>query len=201
MGIPVFSIILGFGNYQVGNCMFKVNSRNTRTRFELFSKLTIKSQLRSGIFIVNFEQIPQCCIVSIVNFEQVNAARTTFPELKLTSRSTQELGCLPSPINQRAWQGGVFHIHKCVISVFFLQKKVLSSLFFEELGSVPDLLNTQFYVIVEKEMRKVHEPFKSRVQNCCMPTGTPLDVSSRTFCVKGVLSSLRHFLANENPLK
>ena len=122
MGIPVFSIILGFRNYQVGNYMFKVNSRNTRTRFELFSKLTIKSQLRSGIFIVNFEQIPQCCSVSIVNFEQVNAARTTFPELKLTSRSTQELGCLPSPINQRAWQGGVFHIHKCVISVFFYKK-------------------------------------------------------------------------------
>ena len=44
--------------------MLKVNDRNTRTRCEICSKLTIKTR---GIFIVNFER------VSIVNFEHVNA--------------------------------------------------------------------------------------------------------------------------------
>ena len=58
------------------NYMFKVNSRNTKTRCEICSNLTIKTpegrQLRcSGVFIVNFE--PPCSSVSIVNFEQVNA--------------------------------------------------------------------------------------------------------------------------------
>ena len=57
----------------VGNYMFKVDNRNTRTRCEICSKLTMKTQERrhcSGVFIVNFEHISS---VSIVNFEQVNA--------------------------------------------------------------------------------------------------------------------------------
>ena len=42
--------------------MFKVNNRNTRRRFEICSKLTIKTPerrhwRRSGAFIVNFEHI------------------------------------------------------------------------------------------------------------------------------------------------
>ena len=46
----------------VGNYMFKVNNRNTRTRCEICSKLTIKTSerrhwRRSGVFIVNFEHI------------------------------------------------------------------------------------------------------------------------------------------------
>ena len=38
---------------------FKVNNRNTRTRCEICSKLTIKvpERRRYGVFIVNFEQI------------------------------------------------------------------------------------------------------------------------------------------------
>ena len=32
--------------YPAGNCMFKVNSRNTRTRCEICSKLTIKTPER-----------------------------------------------------------------------------------------------------------------------------------------------------------
>ena len=45
-----------------GNYMFKVNNRNTRTRYEICSKLSIKISerhqwRRSGIFIVNFEHI------------------------------------------------------------------------------------------------------------------------------------------------
>ena len=51
-----------------GNCMFKVNNRNTRTRCEICSKLTIT-------------YFTPCSSVSIVNFEQVNAgwARATNP--------------------------------------------------------------------------------------------------------------------------
>ena len=62
--------------YPVGNCMFKFNNRNTRTRYEICSKLTIKTPerrqwRRSVVFIVNFKRISH---VSIVNFEQVNAS-------------------------------------------------------------------------------------------------------------------------------
>ena len=43
-------------------CLFKVNNRNTRKRFEICSKLTIKTPeqrqwCRSGIFIINFAHI------------------------------------------------------------------------------------------------------------------------------------------------
>ena len=46
----------------VGNYMFKVNNRNTITRCEICSKLTIKTPerrywRRSDVFIVNFEQV------------------------------------------------------------------------------------------------------------------------------------------------
>ena len=44
--------------------MFKVNNRNTRTRCEICSKLTIKIPER---------RLACCSSVSIVNFEQVNA--------------------------------------------------------------------------------------------------------------------------------
>ena len=61
-----------------GIYLLKVNKRNTRTRCELCSKLTIKIPERcqwpgSGIFIVNFEHISHLADVSFVNFEQVNA--------------------------------------------------------------------------------------------------------------------------------
>ena len=53
----------------VGSYMFKVNIRNTRTRCEICSKLTIKTP---GVFIVNFWiYFTLCFSVSIVNFEQV----------------------------------------------------------------------------------------------------------------------------------
>ena len=58
--------------------MFKVNNRKFRTRCEICSKLTIKTPGRSqwgcsGVFIVSFEHISHLVLVSIVNFEQVNA--------------------------------------------------------------------------------------------------------------------------------
>ena len=45
-----------------GNYMFKVNNRNTSTRCEICSKLTIttpeqRQWRRSGVFIINFEHI------------------------------------------------------------------------------------------------------------------------------------------------
>ena len=51
-----------------GSYMFKVNNRNTRTRYEICSKLTIKIPARrqwrhSGIFIVNFEHISHLVLV------------------------------------------------------------------------------------------------------------------------------------------
>ena len=56
--------------------MSKVNNRNTRTRCEICSKLTIKiperrQWRRSGIFVVNFEHISPYSSVPIVNFEHV----------------------------------------------------------------------------------------------------------------------------------
>ena len=50
-----------------GNYMFKVNNRNTRTRCEICSKLTIKKPERRSL------TFTPCSSVSIVNFEQVNA--------------------------------------------------------------------------------------------------------------------------------
>ena len=49
-------------NNPAGNYIFKVNNKNTRTRREICSKLTIKTQERrrgccSGVFIDNFEHI------------------------------------------------------------------------------------------------------------------------------------------------
>ena len=45
---------------------FKVNNRNTRTRSEIYSKLTIKTfwwSRRSGVFIINFEHISHLVLV------------------------------------------------------------------------------------------------------------------------------------------
>ena len=55
-------------NYPAGNYKFKVNNRNTRTRREICSKLTIKipEQRRSGIFIVNFEHISYLVLVFLL---------------------------------------------------------------------------------------------------------------------------------------
>ena len=51
--------------------MFKVNNRNNRTRYQICSKLTIKTP---GVFIVNFEHISHHVLVFlIVNFEKVYA--------------------------------------------------------------------------------------------------------------------------------
>ena len=52
--------------FPAGNYMFKVNNRNTRTRCEIYSKLTIKiPERRLWRLLMAF--------VSIVYFEQINA--------------------------------------------------------------------------------------------------------------------------------
>ena len=58
----------------VGIHLLKVNGRNSRTRCEICSNLTIKTSVRRhwrrvDVFIVNFEHISHR--VSIVNFEHV----------------------------------------------------------------------------------------------------------------------------------
>ena len=60
-----------YANIQTGIYQLKVNNRNTRTRCEMCSKLTIKApegrQWRpSGIFIVNFEQISHFVLVFLL---------------------------------------------------------------------------------------------------------------------------------------
>ena len=57
--------------YPVGIYMFKVNNRNTRTRCEICSKLTIKTPEQrywplSGIFIANFEHTSHLALVFLL---------------------------------------------------------------------------------------------------------------------------------------
>ena len=58
--------------------LLKVNNRNSRARYEICSKLTVKTPERGhwcrfDVFIVNFENISHLSSVSIVNFERVIA--------------------------------------------------------------------------------------------------------------------------------
>ena len=67
-----------------GIYLLRVNNRNSRTRCEIGSQLTIKipkrrQWRRSGIFIVNFERISHLVLLlSIVNFEHVIAGRAGY---------------------------------------------------------------------------------------------------------------------------
>ena len=60
--LPLLHLILPAGIY-----MFKGNTRNTRTKCKICSKLTIKTNLvRSGVFIVNFEHISHLVLVFLL---------------------------------------------------------------------------------------------------------------------------------------
>ena len=48
------------------NYMFKVNNKNTRTKCEICSKLTIDTSRRSGVFIVNFEHVSHLFLVFLL---------------------------------------------------------------------------------------------------------------------------------------
>ena len=59
-----------FQTLPAGIYLLKVNNRNTRTRCEICSKLTIKTPERrlasSGVFIVNFEHISHLVLVFLL---------------------------------------------------------------------------------------------------------------------------------------
>ena len=63
---------LGFqGSIPAGIYLLKVNNRNTRTRCEICSKLTINTPerrhwRRSGVFLVNFEHISHLVLVFLL---------------------------------------------------------------------------------------------------------------------------------------
>ena len=65
--IPFFC----YSRFPAGNYMFKINNRNTKTRSEICSKLTMKTPERrhwgrSGTFIVNFEHISGIFLVFLL---------------------------------------------------------------------------------------------------------------------------------------
>ena len=65
----IFFFLRGFINIPADNCMFKVNSRNTRC--EACSNLTIKTPERRhwrcfAVFIVNFEHISHLVFVFLL---------------------------------------------------------------------------------------------------------------------------------------
>ena len=58
----MFDRVLNTPLFPAGNCIFKVNNRNTRTRREICLKLTIKTPerrywRRSGVFVANFDHM------------------------------------------------------------------------------------------------------------------------------------------------
>ena len=66
-----FFCTVRFEGFPAGIYMFKVNNKNTRTRREIFSSLTIKTSKRchwrrSGVFIVNFEHISHLVLVFLL---------------------------------------------------------------------------------------------------------------------------------------
>ena len=73
-GMQDFIVLRLIGNlktFPVDIYLLKVNNRNIRTRYEIFSKLTIKTQERrqwrlSGVFIVNFEHISHLVLVFLL---------------------------------------------------------------------------------------------------------------------------------------
>ena len=59
--------------------MFKINNKNTRTRCEIYSKLTVKT---SGVFNVNWEHISHFVLVLILS-SQMPAGPALQRRLKL----------------------------------------------------------------------------------------------------------------------
>ena len=71
--------------------MFKVNNRNTRRRFEIRSKLTIKTPQRRQwcrccVLLLIWTYFKRCSSVSIVNFERVNAGWVTIEATAMCTR-------------------------------------------------------------------------------------------------------------------
>ena len=67
----LFFTVVSYQTSPAGIYLFKVNSRNTRKRCEICSKLTINTPerrqwRRSGVFIVNFEHISHLVLVFLL---------------------------------------------------------------------------------------------------------------------------------------
>ena len=67
----LFTTVNGWNSFPAGNHMLKFNNKNTRTRCEICSKLTIKKSKRhqwrrSGVFIVNFEHISHLALMFLL---------------------------------------------------------------------------------------------------------------------------------------
>ena len=65
--------------FPAGNCMFKVHNKNSRTRGEICSKLTIKTperchQRHFGVLLLTFNIFHTLFYCFFINFEQANAA-------------------------------------------------------------------------------------------------------------------------------
>ena len=61
------SFFENLNTFVAGNYMFKVNNNNTRTRCEIYSKLTIKTpDIFSPVFIVNFEHISHLVLMLLL---------------------------------------------------------------------------------------------------------------------------------------
>ena len=65
-------------HWPAGDYMFKVNNRDSRTRCEIYPKLTIKTPerrhwRRSGVFIVNFEHISHLVLFLLLTLKLVSA--------------------------------------------------------------------------------------------------------------------------------
>ena len=69
--ISDYNQVLDQDNNPAGIYLLKINKKNTRTRCEICSKLTIKTPERrywrlSGVFIVNFEHISHLVLVFLL---------------------------------------------------------------------------------------------------------------------------------------
>ena len=84
--------------------LFKINYRNTWTRCEICSKLTIETSerrywRRSGVFIVNFEYISHLSLVFfVVDFEQTNISWVSCPDLTCATLTCLDLQYLRSHV-------------------------------------------------------------------------------------------------------
>ena len=67
--VPIFKLYVIVKLFDI--YLLKVSNRNTKTRCEMCSKLTIKTpELRNGVLIIQFwTYFTPCSSVSIVNFE------------------------------------------------------------------------------------------------------------------------------------
>ena len=122
-------------NIPSGIYLLKVNNRNTKTRCDMCSKLTVKKpeqrQWRhSVIFIVNFDHfITPCCSTSIVNFGHAIAYTTSgVPTgiylLKFNNRKTRTRSEIYSKLTIKTLERG----HWCRSVVFIVNFQDISHL-------------------------------------------------------------------------